>query len=242
MPNDTPKPTRSHRSAAGRGTHDLVVLALLGFGLAGCQTMGPQSSTSLVSVEAPAPEEDWRTIAQPADLARLEALPASWRARLGAAPPTTATDPGTALPRSFLPPGDYLCRSVRVGAQPAPSRRVRSRGSRAPVRAAAAVQQPHNCHVGVERVILSFTQQNGPRRPGGFLYPDGDQRMIFIGADATGDDALPPPYGANPERDSIGIVERIGSFRYRLVLAPRGPTGPMEILELTPAPTAGRPS
>ncbi len=45
---------------------------------------------------------------------------------------------------------------------------------------------------------------------------------------------MPPAYADNPERDVIGVVERIGDFRYRLVLPrPRGAI--LEIYELVPA-------
>ena len=59
--------------------------------------------------------------------------------------------------------------------------------------------------------------------------------MIFIGAAATGREQVPPAYGDDAERNIVGIVERIGPFRYRLVVPDPASGATIEVLELIPA-------
>jgi hypothetical protein len=169
---------------------------------------------------------------QPADLDRVDRVADAWEEGLDAArrggfssrvrADGALLDPAGALPRAAPAPGSYRCRLVRLGS---------------PVRRRAYVSDAQSfCYVGVEGELLSLTRQTGPRRPGGYLHSDSDARLIFIGAVASGREDVPPAYGADPERNVSGVFERIGPFRYRLVVPyPEG--GPkIEVLELTPAP------
>ena len=77
-----------------------------------------------------------------------------------------------ALRRPTPSPGPYRCRVIRLGAPPPrrPSMNFR----------------PWFCHVTVEGEQLSLTKQTGSERPAGYLWDDGPDRMVFVGAIALG--------------------------------------------------------
>jgi len=202
---------------------------------AGCQTARTGARPAPRVLVGPAQvsvEPRWRSILQPDDVSRLDRLPDAWTQALAAARASRFSRslaaegallrPDAGLPRAQLPPGSYRCRTITIA--PAASSRASYR-----------VEQPQFCHVGVEAELLSFTKQTGSRRPGGYLYEAGDARSVFIGASATGRRAVPPPYNSVPGENVAGIVERVGPFRYRLVVPwPRG-GGIIEVVELIPA-------
>lgn len=197
-------------------------------------------ATTTVPVAGPtveiAPEESvtgWRAIANGVDEARLAAMPQAWaaaRATVGRRDRKPLADAGAllaadaALDHPALPPGSYKCWLTSLG-------RRTTRG------AALRTFAPFFCYVRAEDGgTLSFTKQTGSDLPGGWLHDDG-QRYVFLGARQreAGDSSL--GYGTEPERDLAGVVERIGPFRWRLVLPWRdGKTG-LDVYELTPVPT-----
>jgi len=127
--------------------------------------------------------------------------------------------PDGAVARAAPPPGPYQCRLTRLGA---------GRGRR------AVVRYPVNfCHIGVHEARLSFAKQTGGERFDGCLYPDTDERWIFLGAKAARGEAMAPGYGADPARDLVGLVERVGAMRYRLVIPSASGAG-LDIVELAP--------
>ena len=79
---------------------------------------------------------------------------------------------------------------------------------------------------------LILTKGTGSQRSRGLLYPDTDRRLVFIGAQAWGDERDYPRYGQNPERDQIGAFERIGANHWRLVIPWPKQEAKLEILEL----------
>ncbi len=187
--------------------------------------------------EPPAVEEmpaetpsGWRGVAAAEDRERLDLLPETWAAarasaiRAGYAGRLAAEaellDPDAALPRPDLSPGPYRCRVLRL---------------RAAARRPFAAFPPFFCHVVDEGELLSFTKESGPERPGGYLWPDNDRRLIFLGAFARRGEAIPPAYGDEPDRDLAGVVERVGIFHYRLVIPRPSEPGWLDILELIPA-------
>jgi hypothetical protein len=207
----------------------LLAFAALGL-LAGCETTRDVQARAIVEQHEPG----WRDMLQPQDQERLVALPATWTSALetarrgGFARRITAEgsllDPTTALPRAAPAPGSYRCRLIRI--RPA-TRRVR----------ALTVNGPYFCDVGAGAGLLSLTQQTGPERPGGHLWEEGDGRMVFIGAAARGREQGPPAYGDDPARNVVGIFERVGQFRYRLVVPGPAGGGTLDIIELIPALT-----
>lgn len=215
---------RARRAAkAGAGA---LLLALL----AGCATVPVEVATEPEAVEE---RPGWLNVLSADDALRLEQLEGAFGQALAEARRRgfarhlaregPLLDPGAGLPRAILPPGPYRCRTLRFGGQ--------ARG-RPYLPFASAF-----CHVVHEGELLSLTRGSGRERPGGYLWEDGPDRMIFIGATALSGEALPPAYGDRPERDLVGLLERVGTFRYRLVLLPSAP-GRVDVIELIPAVSA----
>lgn len=193
--------------------------------LASCQTRPEPPAPPAVFAGRPV-GENWRSVARPEDQDRLARLDQAWTEGLAEArafagqirAEEALLEPGAALARAALPPGSYRCRLLRLGG-----------------RRGLTVYPPYFCHVGVEGELLSFTKQTGSERPGGYLWSDGDRRMVFLGALAALGQSTPPAYGEDPASEVAGIVERVGDFRYRLVM-PRPRAGAIiDVLELVPA-------
>ena len=203
-----------------------ILLACLG----GCATMnGGPAPRGLVSVDEP---EAWRSQASDEDAAALDALPALWADALGdarrggfarrIAADGPLLDPDAGLARAAPPPGAWQCRMVRLGARTPAARPWRATGS-------------GFCFVGVVDGQLSLTIDAGPQRIGGYLWEERDNhRLIFLGA-LTARGAPVGGYGTDPQRDAIGLFERIGDFRYRLAMPWHG-EGKVALFELAPVP------
>lgn len=195
--------------------------------LAGCTTF--PAEPPLMVAERPI-NESWRAVALDEDVGKMDRLAEAWaeglaeaRARgfgraIAAAGPLL--DPAAAGPRAAPPPGPYRCRLTRLGA--------------APRRRALTAYPAYFCHVVVEGPLLVFVKQNGAERPGGYLFDDGDARLIFLGALALGDEPIPPAYGEFRQRDLIGAVERIGTLRYRIAMPWPRPGVSIDLIELVP--------
>ena len=200
------------------------------FALAACQTRqpGPAPAAQLPAPPTDVAEEGWRAVARAEDRERLERIPELWQEALrharerglGAQLRSEGglLDPAGALPRAVLPPGPYRCRLIRFDSG----------------RRALIPYRSYFCHVLVEGDLMSLTKDDGSERPGGYLWPDADARQVFLGALALGGEAMPPAYGEAEGRNLVGIVERVGPFRYRLVM-PSPPSGArLDVLELIP--------
>lgn len=174
----------------------------------------------------------WRGLASSADAANLGRLDQAWR--LGRA---EAEDKGFASQVEALgplvdpmagqagrlqpSPGTYRCRTVKLGAK--------AEGG------LAYVAYPFfRCTVELTPGgDLILTKTTGSQRTRGLLYPDTDRRLVFIGAQAWGADETGfPAYGAQPERDQVGVFERIGPERWRMVVPWPRVESKLEILEL----------
>lgn len=131
-------------------------------------------------------------------------------------------EPRAALPRPAPTPGSYNCRLIKLG-------RTTARGL------AFERFKPFFCYVEVEDELLTIVKQTGTERPAGRLWEDDQtDRLIFLGSLALGDERQPLAYGDDPKRDMAGVLERIGPFRWRLVIPwPRG-TSKLDVFELTP--------
>ena len=211
-----------------------LLLCLLAAAISGCVATGRHRLIATVEVPDD-PGRAWKERIDSADAARLDALPARWTAALAAARPRFPTtlaregalvDPTRALRYPALPPGSYQCRVVKLG----PS---------GPHQPAWRSFPPGFCFVGSEGDAQSFTKQTGSERPAGWLYPDGGARMVFLGAFAAGS-ANAPVYGAAHGRNAVGVVERIGYFRWRLTLVPADGSAQLTIYDLTPVPVEGQ--
>ena len=176
---------------------------------------------------------DWRQVATASDASTLGRLDQAWR--LGRAEAEDGgfadqvealgplVDPNAGLSGRLQPtPGSYRCRTIKLGT------RVEGQGL-------AYIAYP-NFRCTVELTPggdLILTKTTGSQRSRGLLYPHSDNQLVFLGAQAWGDEATYPAYGQNRERDQIGVVERIGPQRWRLVIPWPKQESKLEILELT---------
>jgi hypothetical protein len=213
----------------------LFLTAVLFGGLAGCATTPrPMASVQLETLSPS--EEAWRAAITPADAGVLDALPSIWSKVRAAADRRGAAaidaegpllQPDSALDHPELPPGSYQCRVVRIG-KGAGRHRIRS-------------FPEHFCYVRAEDKDLSFAKQTGSDLPSGYLYADGDKRYVFLGARQRKPGDVSLGYGTDAPRDVVGVVERIGAFRWRLAI-PQDSGNTIVVYELTPVPTDQQPS
>jgi len=181
--------------------------------------------------EAAAPSNAWRLLIADEDRTRLRHWRPTWVDALAAARPGNEAaiaaegpllDPDAGLAGVRLPAGDYRCRRLKLGAQGATPSRYR-------------VFAPQPCRLAEDGGRLHFSIGGGPQRPLGAFFPDTSRRMIFLGTLQLGDEALAYRYGRDAERDMIGIVERIGDNRWRLVLPAPHFESLLDVIELVPA-------
>lgn len=203
--------------------------------LSGCASLRPRAAPvppATVTVSAEEENEaEWRNFASPGDVARLEKLTEDWKAGLAAISPGRAKsamralgallDPAIALPRPAPPPGVYRCRVWRLP--------VSTKSRRGFVS-----YKPFSCHVGADDELLTFTKQSGSERPAGRIWPDGDTRLVFLGAMAKGGEETPPAYGDNANRNLVGVVERVEPFRWRMVLPHPVRESRLDVIEMIP--------
>ena len=202
--------------------------------LAGCASIDAPTepdapAASVEIIDDPVPLV-WEAVATQHDRERIDRLDEAWDAGLSQALDEgfrTAVreagellDPKAALPRAAMPPGPYQCRVVKLGAQ-----------ARGP---AFAAYKPFNCYVEAEGELLTMVKQTGSQRPAGRLWPQSDERLIFLGALALGDEEAAPAYGDDDERNVAGVLERVGPFRWRLVIPWPATESLIDVIELVP--------
>lgn len=176
---------------------------------------------------------NWRAVANPEDASALGRLDEAWRMARASADAAgfadevqshgALVDPNAGLQgRLQPPPGEYRCRSVRMGVK----------GS---VGLAYIAYPFFRCSVELTPGgDLILTKTTGSQRTRGLLFPDTDRRLIYVGAQAWGDQEQGfPRYGQIRERDQVGVFERIGSNRWRLVIPFPKQEAQIDILELT---------
>ena len=158
----------------------------------------------------------WRDVASAEDAGRLGRLEQAWRlaraeaedkgyaAEVEALGPLVDPNAGQSG-RLQPPPGTYRCRAIKL---------------------VSTVELTPGGD-------LVLTKTSGSQRTRGLLYPDTDSRLVFVGAQAWGlDETGFPRYGEQPIRDQVGVFERIGSNRWRLVIPWPRVDSKLEILEL----------
>ena len=207
-----------------------VMLALCAI-LAACAAEKPPRVVlvSTVAVEEP---PEWRKSITPEDDVRLERLRADWDKLHARLPSRVRTaqgrliDPGAGLDMPTLSPGSYRCRIVRL---------------RSPARGPVSARSSTNdfCFVSTTDEGVAFVKQTGSDPAAGYFYPDG-KRYVFLGARQrrAGENSL--GYGSEPARDMVGVLERVGGFRWRLAVAGANDRQ-LDIYELTPVPADQQP-
>lgn len=175
---------------------------------------------------------DWRKVVSTEDAAALGRLDQAWRlgraeaedkgfaAEVEALGPLVDPNAGQAG-RLQPPPGAYRCRAIKLG--------TNSPGG------PGYLEYPFfRCTIELSAGgDLILTKITGSQRTRGLLYPDTDRRLIFVGAQAWSmEETTFPRYGEQRIRDQVGVFERIGSERWRLVLPWPKVDSKLEILEL----------
>ena len=207
----------------------LAALALLG----GCETKPklPPGVHPSVEVGPPLKSEAWKGVATAEDQDRIARLGLAWQEALAEAKKTNPGDvrsegklllPRAALPRPAPTPGSYNCRLITLGKATAKGKSFES-------------FKPFFCYVEVEGDQLTIVKQTGSQRPAGRLWEDDDpNRLIFLGSLTLGDEEQPLAYGDDPKRNMAGVIERIGAFRWRLVIPWPQSASKLQVFELTP--------
>jgi uncharacterized protein DUF4893 len=206
----------------------LVSLFLLSLAFAGCTT----SHDVVAPATAERPDDSWRARATVDDRARLRRWRDAWTEALAKARAAghsaeilgegALLEPDAALAGARLPPGSYRCRTIKLGAQRAG-------------RPDYVAYPPVPCRVRAGGTRLHVTALAGPQRPIGVLFPDNGRRMVFLGTLQLGDEALALRYSRDRERDMVGVVERVGDDRWRLVLPYPHFESLLDVIELTPS-------
>lgn len=211
-----------------------LLLGVMGAGCTANQTHGRLALGANGTVRnAPAviAQPGWRDTATQEDTARIDGLPGQWSRAISGVPTRMRSrvaaegrllEPGAALEAPTLTPGSYHCRLIRLGG-----------------RRGVASYAPDFCYIENSGGKLSFTKQTGQNLPGGWLFADGDKRLVFLGTRRPPTAVAAPPYGEEATRDVAGVIERVAPFRWRMVLPKAGGDGDLDIYELTPAVAAG---
>lgn len=221
---------------AWTGIAAVTALALLG----GCATKPklPPGVHPVVEVGAPSKANAWKSVATAEDQDRVARLGLAWQEALADAKKTNAADvrkegslllPRGGLPRPSPTPGSYNCRLIKLGSVNGKSKPFES-------------FKPFFCYVEVEDDLLTIVKQTGSQRPAGRLWEDDDPtRLVFLGSLALGNEDQPLAYGDDPKRNMAGVLERIGAFRWRLVIPWPQSTSKLDVFELTPVDFSQQP-
>ena len=211
------------------------VLMMVTLGLAGCTLPGAKPKPQPVVVAAPPTRADaWQAQASAADINRIRRVATAWSSGLaeskaaGFANDMKAEgkllDPDAGLQRPFPTPGIYNCRMLKLGREK-------------PKAPAFEKFKPFFCHVGIDRQTFTIIKLTGSQRPAGRMWEDDDpNRLIFLGSLGLGNEEEVRNYGDDPKRDMAGIFERIGPFRWRLVIPYPQSGSHLLVFELTPVP------
>jgi hypothetical protein len=201
--------------------------------VAGCATKPklPPGVHPSVEVGPPLKSQAWKAVATADDQDRISRIGLAWQEALAEArksnPADVSKEGKLLLPRSGLQrpaptPGSYNCRLVALG-------RASQKGK--PFESF----KPFFCYVEVEGDQLTIVKQTGSQRPAGRLWEDDDAtRLIFLGSLTLGDEESPLAYGDDPKRNMAGVLERIGAFRWRLVIPWPQSASKLQVFELTP--------
>lgn len=183
----------------------------------------------LAAGSAQAASADWRADAKRADIRRLERLDEAWDAALSQARSDghgralralgALADPRVSLARPRPTPGQYRCRAIKLG----------SPGGGPSYIAYGWFRCRVELTPGGDLILEKTT---GSQRQAGALYPEASRRLVFLGAVSWGTGEGRARYGRDPDRDQVGVFERVGAGQYRLALPWPKQESKLDILEL----------
>jgi hypothetical protein len=130
-------------------------------------------------------------------------------------------DPNAARPGAEPPPGDYRCRTIKLGNQ-------NGQGL------GYVVYGWFDCRVETTANGLRFDKRTGSQRQTGLLFPESPTRMVFLGGLSLADEPQANSYGQGSERDIVGVFERIGDRRWRLVMPYPVYESTLDLLDVVP--------
>jgi hypothetical protein len=205
--------------------------------LASAMTAGCAGKPGVTARAAPPP---WQKMIREADRKRLAGLHSAWSESLGEAKAAGAGAAVTALGAVAMPdaatsgplpgPGAYRCRALRIGGRSGDGERSGDSRTVAPaVITAPAVP----CRISAKGGLLWIEQAMGAQRIGGTLYPDGD-RLVFLGSMALAGEMGMMRYGADKDRDQVGVLRSLGPARWRLELPWPMWQSDLAIIEIVP--------
>lgn len=180
--------------------------------------------------------QPWQRIIDDSDRKRLATLYGAWTRSLADVQKAGQLSAVTALGDLAVPdagraappptPGSYRCRSIKLG-----NREDGIVRNPTPVVIAAPYRQ---CTILAGGGLLYFDEGPGGQRIAGNLYPDGD-RLVFLGSMALAGEAGAMAYGADGDRDQVGVLQAIGDRRWRLELPWPMWQSNMQVIEIVPA-------
>jgi hypothetical protein len=127
-------------------------------------------------------------------------------------------DPDAGIDDAAIPDGLYHCRMIKLGRKPG-------------LGAAFKAMPVATCRIRAQRLKIL----DGIQRPVGQLWPYDVNKLIFLGATVVGDESASIPYGRDKERDTLGLLDRIGKQRWRLVLPRPAWEALADVIDITPA-------
>jgi hypothetical protein len=185
---------------------------------------------ALSALTSAAAAQDMTCVPTRDDVQRLSRLPAAWEEarkdvirsgdgdamrRLG-----PVADPRVDLSRPQPTPGRYQCRTIKLGAA--------SEGM-LPYIAYGWFRCQVTLTPGGDLILRKTT---GSQRPVGLICPDSRRKARFVGVLELGTETRTPRYGADPQRDMIGEVRRVGDERWRIAFPWPAYESKLDILEL----------
>ncbi len=194
-----------------RVSRPLLLIAVAGAVLAAAAATSGARASDLA-------DQPWQKQIRERDRKRLAGLWGAWTHALGqvrdagATAAVAALGPvgvATAIQPGPLPvPGQYRCRTLKLGSREAAT------AAPVPVIIAAPFQP---CTITARDGLMWFEQASGAQRVAGRLYPDGD-RLVFLGSLALAGEPGVMRYGADDDRDQVGVVRGLGPGHWRLEL------------------------
>ena len=207
-------------------------MLVLAIGAGGCTVEKEEKPRPVISAPPQTKTDVWLGVASSEDANRIQRVGTAWSEGLAEARKAgfandiraegRLLDANAGLSKPEPTPGSYSCRMIRLG-------RERSRGP------AYQKFKPFFCYIDVEGDLFTIVKQTGSQRPAGRLWEDdANNRLIFLGTLALGNEEEARAYGEDPKRDMAGIFERI-AIRSSFLVIPFTQSGArLDVFELTP--------